>query len=119
MLEVYRRGLVPYADSLILQDQLVRQRRAGEISDTLVLLEHPHVITLGSSSDEAHVLVDEQERERMGIELFEVGRGGDVTYHGPGQVIGYPVLDLKPDRKDLHAYLRDLEKVLILSLIHI
>lgn len=113
MLEVYRRGLVPYADSLILQDQLVRQRRAGEISDTLVLLEHPHVITLGSSSDEAHVLVDEQERERMGIELFEVGRGGDVTYHGPGQVIGYPVLDLKPDRKDLHAYLRDLEKVLI------
>ncbi|MCH2460714.1 MAG: lipoyl(octanoyl) transferase LipB [Gemmatimonadetes bacterium] len=113
MLEVYRRGLVPYAESLILQDQLVRQRRAGEISDTLVLLEHPHVITLGSSSDEAHVLVDEQERERMGIELFEVGRGGDVTYHGPGQVIGYPVLDLKPDRKDLHAYLRDLEKVLI------
>ena len=96
-----------------MQDQLVRQRRAGEISDTLVLLEHPHVITLGSSSDEAHVLVDEQERERMGIELFEVGRGGDVTYHGPGQVIGYPVLDLKPDRKDLHAYLRDLEKVLI------
>ena len=59
------------------------------------------------------MLVDEQERERMGIELFEVGRGGDVTYHGPGQVIGYPVLDLKPDRKDLHAYLRDLEKVLI------
>ena len=113
MLEVYRRGLVPYAESLILQDQLVRQRRAGEISDTLVLLEHPHVITLGSSSDEAHVLVDEQERERMAIELFEVGRGGDVTYHGPGQVIGYPVLDLKPDRKDLHAYLRDLEKVLI------
>ena len=113
MLEVYRRGLVPYAESLILQDQLVRQRRAGEISDTLVLLEHPHVITLGSSSDEAHVLVDEQERERMGIELFEVGRGGDVTYHGPGQVIGYPVLDLNPDRKDLHAYLRDLEKVLI------
>ena len=113
MLEVYRRGLVPYAESLILQDQLVRQRRAGEISDTLVLLEHPHVITLGSSSDEAHVLVDEQERERMGIELFEVGRGGDVTYHGPGQVIGYPVLDLKPDRKDLHAYLRDLEKGLI------
>ena len=113
MLEVYRRGLVPYAESLILQDQLVRQRRAGEISATLVLLEHPHVITLGSSSDEAHVLVDEQERERMAIELFEVGRGGDVTYHGPGQVIGYPVLDLKPDRKDLHAYLRDLEKVLI------
>ena len=113
MLEGCRRGLVPYAESLILQAQLVRQRRAGEISDTLVLLEHPHVITLGSSSDEAHVLVDEQERERMGIELFEVGRGGDVTYHGPGQVIGYPVLDLKPDRKDLHAYLRDLEKVLI------
>ena len=113
LLVVCQRGLVSYAEGLRLQDQLVQQRRAGEISDTLVLLEHPHVITLGSSSDRAHVLVDEQERERMGIELFEVGRGGDVTYHGPGQLIAYPVLDLKPDRKDLHVYLRDLERVLI------
>lgn len=112
-LRVLNPGLVPYAEGLALQDELVRRRRAGEVPDTLVLLEHPHVITLGSGSDPAHVLVGESERQRLGIELFETGRGGDVTYHGPGQLVGYPILDLKPDRKDLHAYLRDLEEVLI------
>lgn len=106
-------GSVPYAEALELQSDLVARRRSGEISDTLVLLEHPHVITLGSSSDPAHVLVNEEERARLGIELFEAGRGGDVTYHGPGQLVAYPILDLKPDRKDLHRYLRDLETVLI------
>ncbi len=112
-LAVHRAGLVPYAEALRLQDELVARRRAGEIPDTLIILEHPHVITLGSSSDPAHVLADEAERERLGIQLFEAGRGGDVTYHGPGQLVAYPILDLKPDRKDLHAYLRDLESVLI------
>jgi lipoyl(octanoyl) transferase len=112
-LAVRRAGLVPYAEGLRLQDELVRRRRAGEIPDTLVLLEHPHVITLGSSADPAHVLMAEAERESRGVELFEVGRGGDVTYHGPGQLVAYPILDLKPNRKDLHAYLRDLEEVLI------
>jgi len=92
---------------------LVSERRAGHIPDTLLLLEHPHVVTLGSSSDPAHVLADQAERDRLGIELFESGRGGDVTYHGPGQLVAYPILDLKPDRKDLHRYLRDLETVLI------
>jgi len=106
-------GVVPYAEGLELQSELVRDRRAGDIPDTLLLLEHPHVLTLGSSSDPAHVLADEAERERLGIELFESGRGGDVTYHGPGQLVAYPILDLKPDRKDLHRYLRDLETVLI------
>jgi lipoyl(octanoyl) transferase len=96
-----------------LQDRLVAERRAGLVGDTLLLLEHPHVITMGSSSLREHVLVDTAERERRGIELFEVGRGGDVTYHGPGQLVGYPILDLKPDRKDLHRYLRDLEEVMI------
>ncbi len=112
-LAVQQPGLVPYAEGLRLQDQLVRRRRAGEIPDTLVLLRHPHVITLGSSSDPAHVLLDEDERARRGVELHEAGRGGDVTYHGPGQLVAYPVIDLKPDRKDLHAYLRDLEEVLL------
>lgn len=112
-LRVLEAGVVPYREGLALQERLVASRRAGEIPDTLVLLQHPHVITLGSSSDPAHVLADEGERGRLGIELFEAGRGGDVTYHGPGQLVVYPILDLKPDRKDLHAYLRDLEEVLI------
>lgn len=112
-LHVRRLGRVPYADALALQAELVRQRRAGEIPDTLLLLEHPHVITLGSGSHAENVLVSPQERAERGIELFETGRGGDVTYHGPGQLVGYPILDLKPDRCDLHRYLRDLEEALI------
>jgi lipoyl(octanoyl) transferase len=112
-LDVRRLGRVPYADALDLQSDLVRQRRAGEIPDTLLLLEHPHVITLGSGSHAEHVLVSEEERAARGIELFATGRGGDVTYHGPGQLVGYPILDLKPDRQDLHRYLRDLEEMLI------
>jgi lipoyl(octanoyl) transferase len=112
-LAVQRAGVVPYAEALGLQEELVSRRREGAIPDTLLLLEHPHVITLGSSADPAHVLMADAEREARGVELFEVGRGGDVTYHGPGQLVAYPILDLKPDRKDLHAYLRDLEEVLI------
>ena len=112
-LEVRRLGLVAYGEGLRLQDELVSRRRAGEAPDTLLLLEHPHVITLGSSSDGNHVLLDPAERALLGIELFETGRGGDVTYHGPGQLVGYPILDLKPDRQDLHAYVRDLEEGLI------
>ncbi|MDH5590076.1 MAG: lipoyl(octanoyl) transferase LipB [Gemmatimonadota bacterium] len=112
-LAVRRLGRVSYSRGLELQDGLVRARRAGEIPDTLLLLEHPHVITLGTGSREEHLLADADERERRGIELFEVGRGGDVTYHGPGQLVGYPILDLNPDRRDLHRYLRDLEGMLI------
>ena len=112
-LAVRNLGVVPYAEGLRLQSELVAQRRAGEVPDTLLLLEHPHVITLGSSADEAHVLIDETERERLGIEVFEVGRGGGVTYHGPGQLVAYPILDLRPLGRDLHAYLRRLEDVLI------
>ena len=111
-------GTVPYGEGLDLQSELVERRRRGEVVDQLLLLEHPHVITLGTGSLDSHVLADEDERARMGIELFEIGRGGDVTYHGPGQLVGYPILDLKPDRKDLHRYLRDLEEVLIRTLSH-
>jgi len=111
--EVQRLGRVPYGEALALQAELVRKRRAGEIPDQLLLLEHPHVITLGSGSHDEHVLVSAEERSRRGIELFDTGRGGDVTYHGPGQLVGYPILDLKPDRCDLHRYLRDLEEMLI------
>jgi len=112
-LDVRRLGSVRYADGLEMQAEMVKRRRAGEVPDTLLLLQHPHVITLGSGSHEENVLVSAEERAARGIELFDTGRGGDVTYHGPGQLVGYPILDLKPDRCDLHRYLRDLEEMLI------
>jgi lipoyl(octanoyl) transferase len=112
-IRVRRLSLVPYADGLELQAETVRERRSGTAPDTLLLLQHPHVITLGTGTHPENVLFDAEERQRRGIELFEAGRGGDVTYHGPGQLVGYPILDLKPDRCDLHVYLRELEEVLI------
>ena len=115
-LEVRHLSLIPYAEALALQSDLVERRRAGEIPDQLLLLEHPHVITLGTASSRSHVLADESRRRDLGIDLVDVGRGGDVTYHGPGQLVAYPILDLKPDRKDVHRYLRDLETVLVQTL---
>jgi len=112
-LSVRRLGVVPYREGLDIQAELVAARRAGAIPDTLLLLEHPHVITLGSSADPAHILAGDSRRAELGIEVFETGRGGDVTYHGPGQLVGYPILDLNPDRRDLHRYLRDLEEALM------
>ena len=112
-IEVKTLGRVPYGKALALQQELVDKRRAGEIPDQLLLLEHPHVITLGSSSRESNILLSRHELEALGIQVHEAGRGGDVTYHGPGQLVGYPVLNLTPDRKDLHRYLRDLEEVLL------
>ena len=109
-------GTISYADALALQDELVRLRRSDEIPDQLLLLQHPHVITLGTSAHSDHVLVDDTQRKLLGIEMFETGRGGDVTYHGPGQLVGYPILDLKPDRCDLHQYVRDIEEALIRAL---
>lgn len=99
-----------------MQAELVRRRREGAVPDQLVLLEHPHVITLGRGSGAGHVLASQEERSRKGVDLFEAGRGGDVTYHGPGQAVGYPILALEEERRDLHRYLRDLEEVLILAL---
>ena len=115
-LEVRDLGLIPYTEALALQADLVVRRRAGEIPDQLLLLQHPHVITLGSASSRSHVLADESRRRDLGIDLIDVGRGGDVTYHGPGQLVAYPIFDLKPDRKDVHQYLRDLEAVLVRTL---
>jgi len=106
-------GTAAYADGLALQEDLVRRRAANEIPDQLLLLEHPHVLTLGRGAKKANVLVDPARLEKLGVELFETGRGGDVTYHGPGQLVAYPILDLAPDRCDLHRYVRDLERVML------
>ena len=114
-MDVRRLGLVDYQAALDLQADLVARRKQGLISDQLLLLEHPHVITLGARThtSRAHVLETPEALALKGVGVFETGRGGDVTYHGPGQLVGYPILDLKPDRQDLHRYLRDLEEVLI------
>lgn len=108
-------GRVAYGEALALQQALVEERRAGRIGDVLILLEHPHVLTFGARTETArsHVLATPERLRQLGVELFETGRGGDVTYHGPGQLVGYPILDLRPDRQDVHRYVRDLEEVMI------
>lgn len=114
-LDVRRLGRVAYQDALDIQRELVDQRKQGVIPDQLLLLEHPDVITLGvrTRNERSHVLATPEALEAEGVELFETGRGGDVTFHGPGQLVGYPIIDLKPDRCDVHRYVRDLEEVLI------
>ncbi len=114
-LEVRRLGMVPYRQALDLQKQLVEQRQAGDIPDQLLLLQHPAVITLGvkSRNDRSHVLESPERLAARGVEVVETGRGGDVTFHGPGQLVGYPVIGLSPGRRDVHRYVRDLEEVLI------
>lgn len=114
-LVVRRLGRVAYGDALQLQRALVEERRQGAIDDTLLFIEHPHVLTLGVRGDggRAHILAAPDLLVSRGVEVHEAGRGGDITYHGPGQIVGYPIVDLKPDRQDVHRYVRDLEEVLI------
>lgn len=106
-------GLVPYGEVHELQKHLVERRKADEIPDTFLLLQHPHVITLGRAADRTNILADEATRARLGVELHETGRGGDVTYHGPGQLVGYPIVKLLPGRQDIRRYVRDIQEALI------
>ena len=106
---------MPYGEALALQKDLVLERQSGRVPDLLLLLEHPHVVTVGVGARRSlkNLLVPESVLQAHGVELHQAPRGGDVTYHGPGQLVGYPILDLRPDRCDVHRYVRDLEDVLI------
>ena len=112
-LEVRRLGTVRYSDAVELQRTLVAERQRGLIADQLLLLEHPSVITRGVRAGADNVLASAAVLRRRGVEIHDARRGGDVTYHGPGQLVGYPIVSLKPDRCDVHRYVRDLEEVLI------
>jgi lipoyl(octanoyl) transferase len=115
-LEVRRLGRVGYADSLALQAELQADVIATRQNDYLVLLEHPPTFTLGRRSKQEGVLATAQMLRSLGVEVFKINRGGRVTYHGPGQIVGYPIVNLSPDREDVHKYVRDLEEVLIYTM---
>lgn len=117
LLEVRRLGRVGYADALRLQKELEAEVIAERKRDYLLLLEHPHTFTLGRRSKENGVLASVETLEKLGIDVFETNRGGKVTYHGLGQVVGYPIVSLSPDREDVHRYVRDLEDVLMRTML--
>ncbi|HEX6966981.1 MAG TPA: lipoyl(octanoyl) transferase LipB [Gemmatimonadaceae bacterium] len=109
-----RLGCVPYAQALAFQRDIAQARIRGDITqDVLLLLEHPPVVTLGRTAKAAHLLSSPDLLRARGVEVFEVERGGDVTFHGPGQLVGYPIVDLKRHKQDLHWYLRQVEEALI------
>ncbi len=112
-LMVRRLGRVEYAEGLRLMESLSAARTAGEVPDTLLLLEHPPVVTLGRGARREHVLASQEELAARGVGLFATDRGGDVTWHGPGQIVGYPIVDLAPDRCDVRGWIRDLEETMI------
>ena len=108
-----RLGTVDYAEAHRLQKEVQARRIAGEIDDTVLLLEHPPVVTMGRAAKEQHIIAKPEALAARGISVHEVGRGGDVTYHGPGQLVAYPIIDLKPDRRDVRKYMWSLEETMI------
>ncbi len=115
-LECIDLGRLPYGPALDIQQSLVEQRKRGEGRDTLLFVEHPHVITMGRNGKEEHILATHDVLERSGIAFYETDRGGDATYHGPGQLVGYPILDLREWKRDVHAYFHGVEQALIEAL---
>lgn len=113
---VQRLGLVDYEPALALQKKTELAVKNGLQPDTLLLLEHPHTLTIGRRGDSSAILLNEAQLKQRNVTLFETNRGGKVTYHGLGQVVGYPIINLSPDREDVHRYVRDLEEVLIRTL---
>jgi lipoate-protein ligase B len=111
--EITDAGTVSYGEAFELQKKLVADRKAGLIPDQLLFVEHPHVITLGRNGHENNLLASEEVLRRAGIEYHETNRGGDITYHGPGQIVGYPIIDLREWKRDVVAYVRTLEEVII------
>lgn len=114
-IQIRRLGVIDYDEALAMQRALVEERRAEHVPDQLLLLQHPPVITLGVKGDggRSNVVATPARLAELGIGVHETGRGGDVTYHGPGQIVGYPIVDLRPDRQDVHRYVRDVEEVMI------
>jgi len=112
-IDVVALGSIPYLQAHRLQEALVERRVRGEVNDTLLLLEHPAVITLGRGAKEEHLRFPRASLRQRGIEVHDTGRGGDVTYHGPGQLVAYPIFSLAPDRQDVRRYVRNLEEVMI------
>ena len=112
-LEVLDLGRMRYSAALACQQRLVDERKRAEGVDTLLFVEHPHVVTMGRNGKEHNVLASEEVLAKTGIDYFESDRGGDVTYHGPGQLVGYPILDLREWKRDVHAYFNGIERCLI------
>jgi lipoyl(octanoyl) transferase len=110
---VQRLGRIEYAAALAIQKETEQLVKTGQQPDTLLLLEHPHTFTIGRRGDNAAILLNDEERLARDVTIFETNRGGKVTYHGLGQIVGYPIINLSPDREDVHKYVRDLEEVLI------
>lgn len=113
---VQRLGLIDYQAGLALQKEIEQAVKLRTQPDTLLLLEHPHTLTIGRRGDSSAVLLDPEQLQQRNVTVFETNRGGKVTYHGLGQVVGYPIVNLSPDREDVHRYMRDLEEVLIRAL---
>ena len=114
---VKRLGRLEYAAALTLQKETERAVLTGAQSDTLLLLEHPHTLTIGRRGDNSGILLPQETLKDRGIAIFETNRGGKITYHGLGQIVGYPIINLSPDREDVHAYVRSLEEVLIRTML--